>query len=103
MSNLTCHSSEQDMGFVLKLKGQLSLADTEVLEEEINRILDQKPARLTIDMSELFAIGSAGLGALLKVQLRSQQIKCELKLSGLQKNIEDVIRSARLDTILNIS
>jgi anti-anti-sigma factor len=98
-----CQTTQQDKGFVLKLTGQLLLADTEEFDTQVNQIFDQKPDRLVIDMSELSAIGSAGLGALLKAQLRSQKLKCELRLSALQKNIEDVIRSARLDSVLNIS
>jgi anti-anti-sigma factor len=103
VSNLMCQTTQQDKGFVLKLTGQLLLADTEEFDAQINQIFDQKPDRLVIDMSGLSAIGSAGLGALLKAQLRSQKLNCELRLSALQKNIEDVIRSARLDTVLNLS
>lgn len=103
VNNLICQTTEQTGSFVLKLKGQLHLAETEEFDAQMNQIFDQKPSSVVIDMSDLTAIGSAGLGALLKAQLRSQNLRCDLRLSALQKNIEDVIRSAGLDKVLNIS
>ena len=103
MSNLTCHWSKQDNGIVLSLSGQLSLAETGKFDAEIEDILEQKPERLVVDMSGLSAIGSAGLGALLKLQLRGRQQKCEVRLTGLQPNIEEVIKAARLDSVFTIS
>ena len=101
--SLTCQWTKKGNGIMLSLRGQFSLSETGEFDAQIERILEQNPDRLVIDMSELSGIGSAGLGALLKMQLRARQQECEVCLTSLQRNIEEVIRAARLDSVFTIS
>jgi len=103
MNDLGFQVDEQAGGTVLKLNGQFTLAELAAFESKIAQLTAHRPVRLIIDMSDLHLLSSAGIGALVKLQRRATELKCDLRLAAMQRNIEDVIRAARLDSVFTIS
>ncbi len=103
MNTLECKISEQGKGLVLKLQGQFTLAELGEFDAQVANIVKRKPSLLVVDMAELSLLSSAGIGALIKLQRNAREFQCDLRLAALQKNIELVIRAARLDSVFTIS
>jgi anti-sigma B factor antagonist len=102
MSEFSCEVSEQGGGLVLKLGGQMTLAEMDDFDREVARVAARRPSRIVLDLADLRMISSAGIGALLKLQRRAQELKCDLRLAAPPFAIEDVLRKARLDAVFTI-
>jgi anti-anti-sigma factor len=64
--------------------------------------LDEVQGAVTVDMSRLEYISSAGLGVLLKTQKRLMASSGKLRLSGVQPHLRDVFTYSGLDQIFEI-
>jgi anti-anti-sigma factor len=65
------------------LAGELDMAAAFKLESELDRLLARRAARrLVLDLAELTFIDSAGLGALLAIHDRAQDLGIEFVLSN---------------------
>jgi anti-sigma B factor antagonist len=72
-------SSGEDL--VVALVGELDMTACFGLEAEIERLLDTREAgRLVLDLTDLVFLDSAGLGALLTIRDRAQDLHVELRL-----------------------
>jgi anti-sigma B factor antagonist len=103
MNEFRCEISDQAGHVVMKLLGQITFAEMDQLEKHVARVTQRKPSRIIVDLSGLQIITSAGLGALLKLHRKAQELNCDLRLAAPQPAIEDVLRTSRLDHIFNIS
>ncbi len=102
MAGLACQLTEEGAEFVLRLTGEFFLEDADAFDVQTDRIFERKPERLVVDMRDLSAISSAGLGALLKLQTRARQNQCGMSLTALPQNIEQIFRLSRLDSVFTI-
>jgi len=103
MSSLQCSYIEVATGTVLSLAGQITQAEMDEFERQLAWMNERKPTRLVLDCAKLTMISSAGIGALLKLQRRAVEQKCDLRLAAMQNEIEGMFRKARLDAIFRIA
>ena len=80
------------------LAGRLDAAQAPTAQS----FLDQVQGAVTVDMSRLEYISSAGLGVLLKTQKRLMASAGKLRLSGVQPHLRDVFTYSGLDQIFEI-
>ena len=64
--------------------------------------LDQVQGTVTLDCSRLEYISSAGLGVLLKTQKRLMGSAGKLRLSGVNRHLQDIFRYSGFDQIFEI-
>jgi anti-anti-sigma factor len=64
--------------------------------------LDQMQGTVTLDCSRLEYISSAGLGVLLKTQKRLMGSAGKLRLSGVNRHLQDIFVYSGFDKILEI-
>ena len=102
MNGMSCTTSQQGNELVLKLQGQFTHAEMSQFDAQLSDIVKRKPSLVVVDMAELTMLTSAGIGALLKLQQSARAFNCDLRLAALQRNIEMVIRAARLDSVFTI-
>lgn len=80
--------SDED-SLVLVLTGDLDMAATFRLEAEVDRLLaEQRIRRLVFDVADVGLLDSAGLGALLSIRERTNQLGIEMTLV----NVSDPVR-----------
>jgi len=103
MNGMSCTTSQQGNGLVLKLQGQFTHAEMGQFDAQLSDIVKRKPSLVVVDMADLSMLTSAGIGALLRLQQSARSFNCDLRLAAMQRNIEMVIRAARLDSIFTIS
>jgi len=65
-------------------------------------MIDQKPARLVVDLSEVSYIDSSGLAVLIEAMQNVEANGGKFFLVGLQENVRAIFEIARLDQIFVI-
>ena len=80
------------------LSGRLDASTVEHLETELDKI----SSTITLDISKLQYISSAGLGVLLAAKQRLSDMKADIKLIGVQPQVRHVFEVVGFDKIFNL-
>lgn len=84
---------------VLTLGGHITTAESQVVSENLSRLVADGTNPIVVDMTNVDIITSDGLGALIRARKASAEAGGTLALSGVKGNILDVFRMTRLDKI----
>src|SRR5437868_1610610 len=102
MSVFACQIVTEGSAAVLKVAGQITYAEVEEFEKHATQAAATLPSILIIDMSEVSAMSSAGIGALLKLDVKLRSQKCPMRIAAPAPNIADIFRLSRLDGVFKI-
>jgi anti-anti-sigma factor len=83
---------------VVTMTGRLDAAQT----DKAQSFLDGVQGPVTLDLSKLEYISSAGLGVLLKTQKRLLASNGKLRLQGITKHVRDIFMYSGFDRIFEI-
>ena len=97
---MTIHTEKNDAAVTLHISGRLDTTTAPELEAAVNAMPDDVNA-LTLDMTEVAYISSAGLRVLLGVQKKMNQIG-SMKLTGVCETVMDVLEITGFADILTI-
>jgi len=96
-------STPHQTGFnVLPLKGEIDLHVSPSVTASLNEMIDKKPERLVVDLSDVSYIDSAGLAALIEAMQRVEGYGGKFALSGLQETVRSIFEISRLDQVFQI-
>ena len=98
-SNITSRKSPFN---VVPLKGEIDLHVSPTVTAALNDVIDQKPERLVVDLSEVTYIDSAGLAALIQAMQKVEGYGGKFMLSGLQETVRSIFEISRLDQVFQI-
>lgn len=98
-------TSQQQVGdaMVAKLVGPADLRNIETLTSLCTRLSAARPLLTVLDLSEMSAIGSLGLGQLVALHQTLKNYGLRLILAAPTPRVSDVLKHARLDTFFSIS
>ncbi len=82
---------------VVELQGELDVEGTESFQNTITEIITAHKAGVVLDMSDLGFIDSEGLGRLMWARDYCRENNCQLRLAGLDENLEKILEITRLD------
>jgi anti-anti-sigma factor len=86
----TPHGDDACVG--VAVSGDFDMAATFKLEPEVDRLLAAtRPRRLVVDLAEAGFIDSAGVGALLSIRERTEQLGVELILANVPDPVQRVL------------
>jgi len=102
VNDFTCQIVKEGDAAVLKVAGHITYAEVGEFEEHAFKAAAAKPTLLVLDMSDVSMMSSAGIGALLKLDVKLRAQKCPLRIAAPQPTIADVFRLARLDGVFTI-
>ena len=71
--NFRVEASSEDGDPLLRVSGELDLASSPALEQELDRAVAQSPTLIIIDLRELEFIDSTGLSVLIRAHQRAQE------------------------------
>ena len=97
---MTIHTEKNDAAVTLHISGRLDTTTAPELEAAVNAMPDDVNA-LTLDMTEVAYISSAGLRVLLGAQKKMNQIG-SMKLTGVCEAVMDVLEITGFADILTI-
>jgi anti-sigma B factor antagonist len=87
---------------VVPLKGEIDLHVSPTVTATLNEVIDKKPERLVVDLSEVSYIDSAGLAALIQAMQKVESYGAKFMLSGLQETVRSIFEISRLDQVFQI-
>jgi anti-anti-sigma factor len=91
-------TAQVEDGNIVRFVGRLDAAQA----EKALQALDRMSGAVTIDMSGLEYISSAGLGAILVTQKRLSQSGGMLKIKGCSDHVRHIFTLVRLDQVLTL-
>ena len=98
-SNIT---SRKNRSKVVPLKGEIDLHVSPTVTAALTEVIDQKPERFVVDLSEVSYIDSAGLAALIQAMQKVEGYGGKFMLSGLQETVRSIFEISRLDQVFQI-
>ena len=87
---------------VLPLEGEIDLHVSPRISAALGAMIDQKPARLVVDLSAVSYIDSSGLAVLIEGMQNVEAYGGKFVLAGLQENVRPIFEIARLDQVFMI-
>jgi anti-sigma B factor antagonist len=87
---------------VLPLEGEIDLHVSPRVAASLAAMVEQKPARLVVDLSSVTYIDSSGLAALIEAMQNVEAYGGKFCLAGLQENVRPIFEIARLDQVFII-
>ena len=83
---------------IIYLSGELNLANSETVERELHKSLDNKK-RIIVDLTELRSVDSMGIATLVNALKVSRDKNLEFALRGVSGSVGEVLKVTRLDSI----
>ena len=87
---------------VVPLKGEIDLHVSPTVTASLNEVIDKKPDRLVVDLSDVSYIDSAGLAALIQAMQKVEGYGGKFMLDGLQETVRSIFEISRLDQVFQI-
>ena len=91
-----------DESNVLPLEGEIDLHVSPRVAASLRTMIEQKPARLVVDLSRVNYIDSSGLAVLIEGMQNVEGYGGKFFLAGLQENVRPIFEIARLDQVFII-
>lgn len=98
-SNATPRQSRSN---VLPLKGEIDLHVSPSVTTSLNQMIEKKPERFVVDLSDVSYIDSAGLAALIEAMQKVEGYGGKFMLAGLQETVRSIFEISRLDQVFQI-
>ena len=92
----------QERSNVLPLKGEIDLHVSPSVTASLNQMIEKKPQRMVVDLSEVTYIDSAGLAALIEAMQKVEGYGGKFLLAGLQETVRSIFEISRLDQVFQI-
>jgi anti-sigma B factor antagonist len=92
----------RDRPNVLPLKGEIDLHVSPVVTASLNALIEKKPERVVVDLSQVTYIDSAGLAALIQGMQKVEGYGGKFLLAGLQETVRSIFEISRLDQVFHI-
>jgi anti-sigma B factor antagonist len=87
---------------VLPLEGEIDLHVSPRVAESLRAMIEQKPARLVVDLSRVTYIDSSGLEVLIEGLQNVEAYGGKFVLAGLQESMRPIFEIARLNQVFII-
>jgi anti-anti-sigma factor len=91
-----------DASNVLPLDGEIDLHVSPRVAASLGAMIEQKPPRLVVDLSNVTYIDSSGLAVLIEGMQNVEAYGGKFILAGIQENVKPIFEIARLDQVFII-
>ena len=89
--------------FFIKVSGAVDTSAAEILRSELNKITNQKPQQVVMDLSLVPTMGSSGIGKILMFFKNLDSIKSSFEIKGIHENLYNIFKAVKLDKLFSIS
>ena len=86
----------------LTVRGSLDINTAPALAEEIDKIIEAKPAKVDVDLAPLDLIDSARVAALVKLYKGIRSAGCSIKITGARDQPLAIFKLLRMDKVFNL-
>ncbi|HKW57282.1 MAG TPA: STAS domain-containing protein [Candidatus Acidoferrum sp.] len=85
---------------LMDIRGRLTFFESGVLRDNIQRMLHEGRRHIVLNLSGLQYLDSSGIGELARAYVTVLKKGGEMKLVGLSRNVEEVLKVTRLSEVL---
>ena len=85
-----------------KLDGKFDIEQTQNFEKTFSDLLEKKPPRIGMNLTDLNFIDSSGMGSLIKCLNKTRNYGGEMILFGLKPMLLNVFKLAKLDNFFKV-
>ncbi|MFQ5805979.1 MAG: STAS domain-containing protein [Phycisphaerae bacterium] len=93
---------EQDVTIV-HLKGEIDLRTSPQLRGMFLKLLDERPPRIILELSEVGYVDSSGVGTVVELKRRAMHHESKVVLVGLQPRVRSLFEITRLDKFFTVA
>lgn len=86
---------------MIKCDSSLTIYNVFDISEEWKKIFADEPSEITIDMSDLEEVDTAGAQVLLALQKECSERKCKLAMTGMKENVKSFFRLIGCNQLLD--
>ncbi len=87
---------------VLHVRGEVDMLTSSMLQDRIQRSLDDEPRLLVIDLEDVGFLGTSGLAALIQIRGAARLAAAELRLACINRQVLRPLALAGLTALFNI-
>ena len=87
---------------VVRVTGDIDLSRSVDFQCRLLLLLDERPERIIVDLSDVPYMDSSGIASLVKVLSRARRSGAGLVLAGLSVRVKDLFQITRLDRVFQI-
>jgi len=91
-----------DKDVIVRIAGEIDAARSPQLQQRLLLLLDDKPQRIVVNLSEVGYMDSAGLASFVKLLSRASKQGVKLHIVSLSEMIKSLFEITRLDTVFEI-
>jgi len=88
---------------VIDVKGDIDLTRSVEFQQSLLSILDKRPPKMVINLSDVPYMDSSGVASLVKVLSRARRIDTQLVLVSLSPRVRNLLEITRLDSVFTIA
>jgi anti-sigma B factor antagonist len=92
----------KDKTAIVDASGEIDLHQSTVLQQKLLEVLDQKPDRMIINLSDVSYMDSSGVASLVKLLSRTRKNGISLALAAPTKKVKAIFEITRLDSVFDI-
>lgn len=88
---------------VLRLAGEIDLRTSPELRETLLDLIEQRPARIILDLAGVDYIDSSGVGTIVELKRKAMRNSSKVVLVTLQPRVRSLFEITRLDNFFDIA
>ncbi|MDR0720746.1 MAG: STAS domain-containing protein [Treponema sp.] len=89
--------------FIIQVQGNMDLFSSNLLKEQVMKMIEQKIERFIIDLKETVTINSAGIGALINISSTAQKLNFHFILVNVNDEIREALEINKLSAYIPIA
>ena len=101
--NLEVRAEHEQDATILYLSGGIDLRTSPRLRATFLDLIDEKPARIILDLSGVSYVDSSGVGTMVELKRRAMRYQSPVVLVGLQNRVRSLFEITRLDKFFDIT
>lgn len=86
---------------IIDLNGRITLGESQKLRDIAGGILEKGSKKILLNLGDVSYIDSAGLGDLVSLHSAASKIGASMKLAGIQKQVQTLLRITNLITVFS--
>lgn len=94
--------SNEPRGTVLRVAGEVDLRSSPALREKLLELVEQKPARVVLDLAGVSYLDSSGVGTIVEFKRKLDRTRGSVILAALQPRVRSVLEITKLDRFFTI-
>jgi anti-sigma B factor antagonist len=87
---------------IVDVAGEIDLGSSPAFQQALLKLLDDKPKRVIVNLSEVSYMDSSGVASLVRLLSKARKQNAEVSLVGMSSRVRTVFEITRLDGIFKI-